>query len=75
MLEDQKAQIIKAAGEALERGDRETYERLKRQYPVDAGFIMGLKRIFGGEEVKKMNYNFSEVEQKHGVNWHSSKTL
>jgi hypothetical protein len=70
MTQAEKDQLLEEAAAAINNGDMEVYKRLRSEFPVDASYAMGLKDILGGDKVKAIGFNLSEVEAQYGPNWY-----
>ena len=62
-------QVIHRMQQARDRGDRETYHRLRRQLKVPAETLMAAKRSMGADSIRKRGQRTELADAKHGPDW------
>ncbi len=71
MTREEKRQIIDASLAAANRGDTAEESKLIRQLPVPIHLALAMKEMLDEDELLHGGWNFSEVEETYGKDWHS----
>ena len=54
---------------ALENGDREEADRLRRKIKMGAEGLMATKKLFGADFIREKGYNTENADKKYGPGW------
>jgi hypothetical protein len=69
MTEAELDAIMDEAGDALEKGDRDSFYKILRRAPLSPDQADELKRFKGIESLIAAGYNLSEAVEAYGEDW------